>query len=280
MTVDHVNDPIFKQLVGKKLRKVIKELGFPGVPSNVFDPEDILIFQQYMEKLPTSHPAAGKQLSRSLHKGNVTAIHSTADGKTCLNVRFNHLGYHCTVQLRHWRENWETAGTAEVRPAKSHVTIPLVATAVVIVLVGVGMIWGLDLVNGTRAASVSTVDEAIALVEKEDYIVLTPEQKNKMIRQAEEQGYQVASEELEREQAEIKEGVVSGQKEKKVLIFPMREGMTSKDLTDALNEHGFIDDSSAFSKRLESSGVATKVHVGNYTFTSDMTEDEIIQALQ
>lgn len=294
MRVNYANDPLFKQLLGKKLRGVLKELGFPEVTPTVFDTEDILIFQQHMDKLSTSHQTASSQLVRSLHKGNVVAIHTLEDGKTRLTVDFVHLGYRCTVQLMHWREHWETTGTPSVLRTQKRLALPLTiaGSVVVIVMGGLGLWFGG--VFGNSHGAMST-DEAIKYVEEQGYLVMTPEQKNKIVAIAEQDGYEKAQqklakqEEQTREQAqekdkdsgdEKKQADEKSKQEAKKVTFTMKEGMTSADLIQTLKESGLIDNKRAFGKKLEDSGIATKVRPGTYTFRTDMDEDEIMQVLQ
>lgn len=294
MTVDHANDRLFKQLLGKKLGRVLKELGFPDVPPTVFNTEDILIFQQHMDKLPTSYQTATAHLSHPLHKGNVVAIHTLEDGKTQITIDFVYGEHRCTVQLLHWREHWETTGIPSVFRTQKKRALPLTVAGIsaVIVLGGLGL-WYAGLF-GNGAAAMST-EEAIQIVEEQGYLVMTPKQKNEIVEVAEQNGYERAQQKLAKQEAQAKEQAqdsdqAASDEEKQVdkqseqeaqeLTFTMKEGMTSEDLTRALKEFGLIDNELAFGKKLQDSGIATKVRPGTYTFTQDMNEDEIIQELQ
>lgn len=290
MKVDHANDMLFKQLLGKNLRQVLKELGFPEVPPTVFDTEDILIFQQHMDKLPTSHQAATSQLVRSLHKGRVTAIHTLEDGKTRVAVDFEHLGHRCTIQLLHWREHWETTGTPSVLKSQKQLAVPITVTGLFVVAVGGLLLWNTGLFgNGLAAMS---PEKAVQYVEEQGYIVLTPEEKNELVAVAEENGYEKAQQKLakQEEQSDKQEEQAEqddrepeddqGEQEQKELTFTMKEGMTSKDLTSWLKQNELIDDELAFGKKLEDAGLATKVRPGKYTFSTDMSEEKIMQELQ
>lgn len=293
MNAVHANDRLFQQLIGKKLRKVLKELGFPEVSPDVFDSETILIFQQHMAKMPTSHQMAVQQLVRSLHKGRVTAIQTLEDGQTQLTVDFVHLGYLCSVQLVHWHENWDMKGSPTMVKAPKR-TAPVLATTAVfaVLLLGSAWIWSSG-GFGARSNAMS-VKDAIQYIEAEGYIVMTPEEKNEMVTAAEENGYEKARQKLAKQEETDESGEDShtegdkGQdssaddekEKKKEWTFTMKEGMTSKDVVSALKEYGLIEDELAFAQKLEDAGIATKVRPGKYTFTSDMSEKEIMQALE
>lgn len=291
MRVDHTNDRLFKQLLGKKLHQVQKELGFPGIPPTVFRAEDILIFQQHMDKLATSHQTASSQLARALQKGTVLAIHTLEDGQTRVTVDFEQMGHRCTVQLLHNREQWRTTGTPSVYRMQRKRLVPLIIAGFIALLIVAGM--GMASVFGDTATI--TLDEAINFVEEHGYVVMTPKQKNELVTAAEENGYAKARKDFDKQKRKSaaeandnnhkKETDHKKKKEKKKvrkkeLVFTMKEGMTSEELIQALKDAGLVDDAIAFGKKLQDSGIATKVRPGKYTFSSDMSVDEMIEQLQ
>lgn len=291
MNAVHANDRLFQQLLGKKLRKVLKELGFPEVPPDVFDSETILIFQQHMARMPTSHPMAVQQLLRSLHKGRVTALETLEDGQTQLTVDFVHLGYLCSVRLVHWHENWDMKGSPTMVKTPKR-TAPVLATTAVFTVLLLGSAWMWSSGGFGARSNAMSVEDAIQYIEEEGYIVMTPEEKNEMVAVAEENGYEKARQKLAKQEETDKSGEDShteGDKgqdssaddgEEKEWTFTMKEGMTSEDVISALKENGLIEDELAFAQKLEDAGIATKVRPGEYTFTSNMSEKEIMEELE
>lgn len=287
MKVDHANDRLFKQLLGKKLRRVTRELGFPDVPPTVFDSEDILIFQQHIPKMSTSHQIATKQLERSLHNGRVTNLQTLTDGRTQLSADFNLSGYRCSIQLQHRREQWKMTGSPYIVKAPRQLAVPLTVTGVSAVLV-LGGLWLWSTGGFSSDSNAMSVEDAVQFVEEQGYIVMTPEQKNDIVAVAEENGYEKAQQKLSRQKDSDEQDPKDNDKndddqddkKEKVLTFTMKEGMTSQDVISALKENGFIEDELAFAQKLEKSGIATKVTPGTYTFTSEMSEKEILQELE
>lgn len=291
--IDQVNDPLFKGLLGKNLGQVLKELGFPGVPSTVFTAEDVTIFRQHMDKLPGDHAAASAHLVRSLHRGTVVAIQSLSGGKTRMTVDFLHLGFRCTVQLVHWHEQWETTGTPSVLHKKRKLALPVMIAGTFFAVAAGGLWTSSALGDGTGAMS---AEDAIQLVEDEGYFVMTADEKSELVAAAEKNGYEQAMQELDQPEKETdakakpkkgkkakdgsKPSKKGKKKRKKEIVFTMKEGMTSEDLIQALKEAGLIKDEVAFGTKLEDAGVATKVRPGKYTFSSDMSEKELIRQLR
>ena len=290
MSVSHANDHLFKKMLGKSMEQVSKELGFPTVPQAVFKAEDIMILQQHIDQLPTSHQAASAQLVRALQKGTVMGIHTLEDGKSQVAGDFTYANYRCTLVLVHWREQWETQGVPSVMPRKKKMTFPLTVAGLLTVFVVAGLaLWNGGVIgNGNNLAAMS-LEEAKQAVEEEGYFVLTPEQKNDIVAEAEQQGYEKAQQErealseqqTEKEQSSDQTTEDEAETEEiRELTFTMREGMTAQDLTEALKQFGLIDNETAFGDKLQKSGIAQKVRPGTYTFTSDMSESEIMEELE
>lgn len=303
MKVEHANERLFQKLVGKKLRRVLDEVGFPEVPPTVFDGDDVFIFQQQMDKLPTSHQEATTQLVRSLHRGKVTMIHTLVDGKTRLTVHFTHLDFYCAVQLIHCREHWETSGTPTVMKMPRSRALPL-AFIVTSAVIGLGGFW-LGASGLFQSETEALSEEAmIQQMEAQGYAVMTPEEQDDLIAIAEKNGYEKAQQQLAQREAQVekenKENKRDGSEQKskkdeeskkekkdnedniedKKFHFTMKEGMTTVDLLEALEENGLVDDAFAFGQKLEKSGIATKIRPGKYTFSTDMSEKEIMKQLE
>lgn len=182
-----------------------------------------------------------------------------------------------------------------------------------------GNVWGKD-THRTVEAGNPTIDaeDALQLVKDEGHIVLTPEEQDELIAQARSEAYaqaeeafaaqleeqQRAAEEKAKQEAEKKakaEKEADKEKEKedkkkkekekdkekkptkekeKVLVFTMRDGMPIQDLVKALKKHDFIKDENAFVKQMEAQDLITNVKVGDYEFSSDMSEADILNSLK
>lgn len=263
------------------------------------------MFQRAVDKLPADYKEARAQLVRALHRGKVSDLRTLSDGRTQIKAEFYLLGYSCTIRLRHLREHWELLGSPvlEKREHRSKV-LPVTAAS----LLAVVAVFGLWLIFDNTADSADSLEKAIETVKENGYVVLTPEQKDQLAAQAEKAGYEKAkaelakqktqnvvatrqasatdqtkagaalnkeTDQLKEEQEALKEG-----REKEKLVFTMRSGMTTQDLTLFLKENGLIKDRIAFGNKLEKMNIATKIDVGQYVFTSDMKEGEVLEVLK
>ena len=165
----------------------------------------------------------------------------------------------------------------------------------VVVSFSLGSVWARD-AGGTPSVAAADFDDvsledAVEVVEDEGYLVMTPKERDHLIQQAQAKAYAQAEQEMAArvEEARKQAKEAEGEKEEedrdnhrteKVLVYGMREGMPIQDLVKALHKHDFIDDTQAFLKRLEQEDLETKVKIGDYEFTSDMSEDAIIQQLK
>ncbi|WP_054948645.1 MltG/YceG/YrrL family protein [Numidum massiliense] len=363
MKIEHLNERLFNKLTGKRIRKVLKELGFPEVPVTALSEEDILIFQQHIDKLPTSPQEASAQLIRSIHRGKVTEIRTLKDGRTLLNVSFKHIGYECVIQLVHMREHWETVGTPSIKQTQTIAAIsgagatdsdektagqddssgeetassegestvspqdeitaaaaevaaasdnkkprlgPMIAAgSVAAILLAGGGAW----VGSSFGSGAMSTDEAIKRVEEDGYVVLTQQQKNDLVKTAEEKGFAEAQEELsgqkdgkpvakddkknnvketkdKKDKKSDKDGKKDAKKENlakekgKKLVFEMKSGMTTEDITAFLKKKGLIKDRYAFGKKIEKEGIAESIDIGKYEFMTGMSEREIMKVLE
>lgn len=373
MKIEQLNERLFNKLTGKRIRKVLKELGFPEVPVTALSEEDILIFQQHIDKLPTSPQEASAQLIRSIHRGKVTEIRTLKDGRTLLNVSFKHIGYECVIQLVHMREHWETVGTPSIKQTQTIAAISgagatnsdeetagqddssgeeaassegestsekstsggstaspedeitaaaaevaaasdnkkprlgsmIAAGSVAAILLAGGGAW----VGSSFGSGAMSTDEAVKRVEEDGYVVLTQQQKNDLVKTAEEKGFAEAQEELsgqkdgkpvakddkknnvkdtkdKKDKKSDKDGKKDAKKENlakekgKKLVFEMKSGMTTEDITAFLKKKGLIKDRYAFGKKIEKEGIAESIDIGKYEFMTGMSEREIMKVLE
>lgn len=118
-------------------------------------------------------------------------------------------------------------------------------------------------------------EEMIQLLEEYNYTVLTNDEFN-------EQLAKIASMETispakaEKERLTGDESAVSESKEIEVTI---KAGMSSDDIIDALKKAGVIDDEVSFNTYLKENKYSSKLQIGTFTFSTDMSNEEIASTL-
>ncbi|OAH56021.1 MULTISPECIES: endolytic transglycosylase MltG [Bacillaceae] len=118
-------------------------------------------------------------------------------------------------------------------------------------------------------------EEMIQLLEENNYTVLTTNELN-------EQPAKTASvetispAEAEKEQIMGNESAVSESKEITVTI---KAGMSSDDIIDALKKARVIDDEESFNTYLKENEYSSKLQIGTFTFSTDMSNEEIASTL-
>ncbi|WP_169835647.1 hypothetical protein [Novibacillus thermophilus] len=311
---------MLKSLCGKPLRRALNEFGFPTLRETVFTEQDIHAFHRHMPELPASYTLTAKLLAHSLDGGKIVDVNTLRDGTTVWTVSFKCWHYVCQCDFAHRHGTWKTTGTPRMQrlqgalkwmPSAWYARFkhPFIFDAAAIALLVVvsfalGSVWARD-AGGTPAVKAADPDvvlpeEAVKVVEDEGYLVMTPKERDHLIQQAQATAYAQAEQEMtakveetrkqadqniaakveEKQTEEGEEEDRDNHQTEKVLVYSMREGMPIQDLVKALHKHDFIDDTQAFLKRLEQEDLETKVKIGDYEFTSDMSEDAIIQTLK
>lgn len=172
----------------------------------------------------------------------------------------------------------------------------LAVALLVVVSFSLGNVWAHD-VKGSPSVEAESrfvkAEDAVQFVRDQGLVVLTPEERNQLVTLAQNDAYEQARQEFaaEDEAAQSDEGVheegkpdeaeaIESEPQETVLVFTMREGMPIEDLVTALHKYDFIQDKQAFLKRMEQHDLITKVKIGDYTFTSDMSEADLLEELK
>ncbi|MGG3450992.1 endolytic transglycosylase MltG [Domibacillus aminovorans] len=118
-------------------------------------------------------------------------------------------------------------------------------------------------------------EEMIQLLEENNYTVLTTNELNEQLAKTA-SIETISPAEAEKEQIMGNESAVSESKEITVTI---KAGMSSDDIIDALKKARVIDDEESFNTYLKENEYSSKLQIGTFTFSTDMSNEEIASTL-
>ncbi|OLN23363.1 hypothetical protein BTO30_05210 [Domibacillus antri] len=117
-----------------------------------------------------------------------------------------------------------------------------------------------------------TNEEMIRLLEEQNYTVLTDDEMNEQPAIPESKEPATPAEEENIEPVES----VTGKKEMTITIA---SGMSSADIVKALENAGVIEDAQSFNAYLKENKYASKLQIGTFTFSPNMSNEEIVSIL-
>lgn len=143
--------------------------------------------------------------------------------------------------------------------------------------------------------NVSSIDDAIALLESEQYSVITDEELERLhdeIRQLErilEETYQEDLDEVddegtneENDTDEIADEVddsTDEEEEVREFVLKIEAGMHSRNIGEVLKKYGIVEDERDFERYVLELGVDRRIQIGEFKLTSNMTMDDIVKII-
>lgn len=270
------NFDLLKETVGKRFGSVSTDYGLPEISEGLFTAEQLDFLQEQSESLPSDTGTLEGMILQNVNKGKVLRVGHAPTGESLFTVRIPVNKTAFVLTLAYSTETWHLHSIEAVQTRRQEFgklllggLIGSAATALIALLL----------------SSFSSGDDIVAQAKEEGYIVLTQEEYATQTGQSQ---VAVATQDPGAKQAgatapDAKPDAAAAATDAdtgEAVIFQLKEGMTTWDLTSFLQEEGLIKDQAQFSQKLTDLGLDVLLRPQEYSFQKGMTEDEVIEALK
>ncbi|TCP53958.1 hypothetical protein EV586_105304 [Tumebacillus sp. BK434] len=270
------NFDLLKETVGKRFGGVCSDYGLPELSEGLFTADQLDFLQEQSESLPSDLGTLEGMILQNVNKGKVLRVGHAPTGESLFTVRIPVNKTAFVLTLAYSTEKWHLHSIEAVQTRRREIGKLLLggligsAATVVIALLMASFSGGSDIAAQAKA---------------EGYIVLTQEEYANQTGQSQ---VAVATQDPNAKKAGATapgsqaNGAASGKAADagEAVVFELKEGMTTWDLTTFLLEKGLIKDQAQFNQKLSDLGLDVSLRPQEYSFKKGMTEDEVIEALK
>jgi hypothetical protein len=257
--------PLLQTVIYKKFNHVTHGLGFDPVHIGMIPSELCSYLRQEIDAMPEEEEMAKEIIRKGVESGEIIAIEMLPDGQSSFLVRCPIFKQFVDLRLKYKSGEWEFIGVASIhsRPLFKHpgfLKIATIAACVLLLLTGLAI--------GSKLPHPIDIRQ---YAKDHGYIVMTMEEEKKLLKN---NGQSTTGDSHESVATSASSGNAPS------FTFTMQEGMGPQDLTQFLVNNHLVKDASEFNQKLIDLKLDRSMQIGTYTFSANMTEDQILQTIK